>query len=299
MKRALSTFLALTLPLQLPYVAQANPAMCGDVFRPDPRSLVPEELLEHEALTDYQILKAAKDVILDQKTIPDKIRQKMEDILEVFFINKKFKQELLIEIERRNYKAALEMMNIPVKKDMRYVYTTHKHYFRLVLSIVLNGTANALSYHYLGKGGLLVNLPTTRFFKPEQIPDAVILELINTGAGPKTKEYLQYRFRHGSDMALRNVIKYVNLAVFTYLIIFHHEFITNPEAYIADYIAKISNALNAQTYKNNLEMIKSLESKKSAFESQGNLEKANKAQALIESLKMQNDDLIRTNHPAP
>ncbi len=299
MKKALSTFLALTLLLQLPYVAQASPGVCGDVFKVDPRTLVPSELLEHEILTEYQILKAAKDSVLDQKTIPAKVRQKMEDILEVFFINKKFKQELLIEIERRNYRAALEKMDIPIKKDIRYTYTTHKHYFRLVLSLVLNGAANALSYHYLGKGGVLVNLPITRFFKPEQIPDAVILELVNTGAGPKTKAYLQYRFQHGSDMALRNVIKYVNLAVLTYLIVFHHEALTDPEAYIADYIAKISSALNAQTYKNNLEMIKSLKEKKSVFESQGNTEKATKAQALIDSLLWQNDELIGKNSTAP
>ncbi|MDG0817311.1 hypothetical protein [Bdellovibrio svalbardensis] len=281
--------LAITFILALPAVAQVA---CGGAFLEAPRSHF-ETLTKQWSVSESQILKAAQSDILGDRNISVLAKDSIVEFFNVFQMNKDYRREISIEIQRRDYKAALEKMGVQVKVDPMFALRKNAHYFRLMFSLGANAGLNYLSYRYLGTAGFLVSAPQFKFFRPDKIPDEVLMELLTKPeGGPLTKAYVNARVRHGADVVIKNLNNFVFVGILSWLAVFHHQIVTDPVAYMEKQALTSVSAVTQSAYEINLKTIAGLEVKLQEFERTGQTEKAQKATNLIENIKKQNSEIL-------
>lgn len=281
--------LAILLFLALPSTAQVK---CGSAFFDLPPSRF-ETLTQKSAVTETQIYQAAKADILGNPGLTSKAKQAAADFFGIMNLNKDYRHEISIEIQRRDYKAALEKMGVKVRLDPLTLVRQHSHYFRLLFSLGANAGLNYLSYQYLGTAGFLVSVPHFKFFRPEKIPDAVLIELLTKPeGGPLTKAYVQSRVRHGADVVIKSLNNYIFVGMLSWLTLFHHQIVTDPTGYMQAQALTSASAMTKAAYEQNLKTLSGLEIKLQEFEKSGQNDKVEKARSLIENIKKQNLEIL-------
>lgn len=171
-----------------------------------------ETLALQGTVTETQIYQAAKVQVLGDRSLSIKAKQAVAGFFDIFQLNKDYRREVSIEIQRRHYKAALEKMGVQIKVDPMTLIRRNAPYFRLMFSLGANAGLNYLSYQYLGTSGFLVSIPHYKFFRPETIPDAVLMELLTQPpGGPLTNAYVSSRVRHGADVVIKSLNNYIFL----------------------------------------------------------------------------------------
>jgi len=284
----------LILLLTLPIIGMAQ--TCEQVFAISAKIVLPESLLNKTSVSDWKILKAAQADIIGDRSLTQKARDKFLSFFEMFRTNQNYREQIEIEIRRRDFEAALEKMGVQTHSDPRYWLRNHKHYFSTLFSIAANGGINYLSYHFLGHAGFLVHLPKTRFFKPEEIPDAVIAELLASDTiQPRVRQYVMTRVSHGADLVLNNIRKYFNIGILASFAVLHGDMLMDPQNYLNNQLTHSSEAITNYALQSNLELKAKLEIKKEHFEKSGQLENAAAAEKIIKQIENQNKQLIEHN----
>lgn len=82
----------------------------------------------------------------------------------------------------------------------------NKHYFSFIYSLVVNGSLNVLTNHFLGSVGYIFDIPKIKIFDPRKVPDEVLHEIISSPTpGPKFKKYISLHLKYGIDYVWNNV----------------------------------------------------------------------------------------------
>lgn len=278
--------------IALPAAAQMA---CGGAFL-DTRSSHFESLSRKSRVTETQIYQAAKADILGDRSLSVKAKMAAADFFNILHLNRDYRRELTIEIQRRDYKSALEKMGVQIKMDPMTLLRHNAHYFRLMFSLGANAGLNYLSYQYLGSAGFIVSVPHFKFFRPEKIPDGVLMEVLTQPeGGPLTKAYINARVRHGADVIISSLNSYIFVGLLSWLTVFHHQVITDPTAYMENQARMSASAMTRAAYDQNIKTISGLEVKLLEFQKTGQSDKAEKALLLIENIKKQNLEIINTN----
>jgi hypothetical protein len=285
--------LLLTLPLT------GNAQTCEQLFGDSSANTLPGSLQNISSASDWKILKAAQFDILGERSLSQKARDHALSFLEIFRVNQNYREQIEIEIRRRDFKAALQEMGVTTHTDPLYWLRNNKHYFSTLFSVAVNSSLNYLSYHYLGTAGFVAHVPKTRFFKPDQIPDAVIEELLTSdNVQPRTRNYIKARVGHGADLVINNVRKYFHIGLLASVVIMHGDILMDPFGYVNNQLSRTSDAISNYARNSNLELIQKLELKKELFLKKGALEKVAAAEALIREIKENNNQLIQKNSGA-
>ncbi|WP_374035343.1 hypothetical protein ACES2I_06195 [Bdellovibrio bacteriovorus] len=280
---------AFMILIALPAAAQIA---CGGAFL-DTRTSHFETLSRQSRVTETQVYQAAKADVLGDRNLSMKAKMAAAEFFNIFQLNKDYRRELSIEIQRRDYKRALEKMGVQVKLDPMTLLRHNAHYFRLLFSLGANAGLNYLSYQYLGSAGFIVSVPHFKFFRPEKIPDAVLMEILTQPeGGPLTKAYVSSRVRHGADVVISSLNKYIFVGLLSWMTVFHHQVITDPTAYIENQALISASAMTKAVYEQNIKTISGLELKLHEFQTTGQSEKAEKALLLIENIKKQNLEIL-------
>lgn len=265
--------------------------MCSEVFS-ETSSF--DLLITKDIVTETEILKAARQDLLLNASIPNRVKSSLQSILKGTYLKEDHLNEISLEVRRRNYRAALEKLNIKTKVDIRTVLREHKHYLGWIFSAVANGTANYVSMRFLGTP-TLVSIPKTRFFRPDKVPDEVLHEIIEADMGPRTQAYINSRVRHGADVVINNVSTIMNVAIVSTILILHHQMITDPVGYFEEQMANSVDSINRAAYLLNLETIKQIQEKQAQFKKAGQWDKVKQAEALIENIRQQNRDFLENS----
>lgn len=254
------------------------------------------ELISQENLSESLIFKAAMKEVLGPQGFKDLSKRWLLGVVEGINYKKDFREQLQIEIQRRQYERVATSLKLPIKKDIRYILYNNKHRLSQFVSIAINGSVNMLSYQFLGSAGYLVHIPKFKVFDPKEIPDEVIHELIESPE-PRaaTKKFVNYKFRYGTQVVLNNIRKFFNVGILATTLIFNHQMITNPSEYMNQQFDQSLQAVNSLTIKKNLETIKSIEVKLEQFKLSKDNEKIQRAEELIESIKKENQSLMEND----
>lgn len=288
MRNLLTAIIITVLTMQ---ASAAN--MCSNVFLESPGPHF-DALTAQLEVTESQIFKAAQKDLLGDRTLSQRAKDSALDFFNILNINRDYRKQLTVELQRRDYKAALERMGIKTKVDAMYILRRNSHYFKMLFSIGANAAVNIASYHYLGIAGMIVSIPRTGFFRPDKIPDAVILEMMTKPqGGPLAKAYLGSRVKHSVDAVTQSVGKFLTIGLLSWFAIFHHQVITDPNGYMEQQMMSTTTSVLKVTYLQNLETIKAVEAKKAAFERDGQMDRVRKAEALIASIQQQNSELYK------
>ncbi len=279
----MKTFKFSVLVILLSTLTLKAPAQtCSDLFRVT------------SFVTETQLLKAAEKSVLSDLSLSEKARKWATGAFRLLHLNRNYREQVDIERTNRNYKETLLRLDVEVSKDPRFLIAKYKPYLETLLAVALNGSANYMSYRYVGAYGFVVYLPGMRLFNPRTIPTEVIDELSRVGldeAAPKTKAYILSRVRHGGQILYESVRSAFNIGMISSLILFHSEMITDPANYMVHQVDHLTAETNKIAYKTNEELIASLQASEKKMTESNQIERISAIESLIDSLSQQNKEI--------
>lgn len=252
-----------------------------------------DALMTESSITESLLLKSAMKDVLGQQSLGDASQRWLLGIVEGINYNNTFKEQIMIEVRRREFKRLSSSLGLPTNRDLRFVLHQNKHLLSQFISLAINSSVNLLSFKFLGSAGYLVHIPKFKVFDPREIPDEVLSELIeNPDPGYHTNKFLKYKIKFVTQTVLNNIRKFFNVGIVVTALLFNYNILTNPNKFLDNQINLTLHAVNSLTVSKNLETIKSLETKLEHFKLQNDQEKIIAAEELIQSIKLENKALI-------
>lgn len=288
---------------------------CGEVFRSTPHL---EKLLEDtETLNEFssfgyapsetQLLRAARADALGLNGIVGRSGQWLRSWFSIFEAGKVKRDKVLIEVQRRRYKNALEKMGVTPARDPLMTIRKMRSYVSTALVVGLNIGVNYVTLKYLNNFVLIPFIPASSLFKPEMVSDQILSEMIEpagtsatSAAYPATRRFVSDRLRQVFPQLTMTTIKahtdtIVNAAgryLNTYLLVLtmaHAMPVAKDliavdgdmNAYMGLQLSRVVDSMNSVAVQQNLKTLQIAKEKRARFLHEGQLDKVQKVDAII------------------
>jgi len=270
-----------------------NAFQCNSIFNDKEYDFL-QPIYSNGKITESAIFEAAaKELIRSTETNYDSyLKNKFIRILESLNYNRNFRNELLLEVKRRDYRKLAEKLNIEITDDIPAVLKRNKHYFSTIFSLALNGSVNWFTYQFLGTMGYIVDIPKLKIFDPRKIPDDVLNELIDLSyQGQQSRKFISLHFKYGADYIWNTVSSYMAIGILIYLLIENHQMLTDPSGYLQDQLENSLGSINYAIYMENLKQISLIEKKISNLDPSTESQRIEKGRNLIANFERINNQI--------
>jgi len=187
------------------------------------------ELLFRPHITESDILNLAEEKVLgpERNKWTQKGKRWALKFVQFFRQNKDFREKVMIEIERRNLRGAVQVaienanLNKEIETDPAFEKLKSSALKSWSLSVATNLGANVGFYLLTDSTGIFIYAPQSRFFNPMKLSQEDLNEILSPTPGRPlrtTLRVLSYRGLFAGETALNNMATITNHLILLYVV---------------------------------------------------------------------------------
>jgi len=238
-----------------------------------------------KSVSESDLLKFSMTAIYNSNKSQSYLSKKIESIIHKLIINKSFRDQVLIEMERRNLNKIAEMLEIPVDRDLSSILRDKRNYISSITTILLNVVTNVYA------NVTFAYLPELKFLDLTKISDDTLIELITS---PNNKsnasiQSLKLTRDHKKQFVYDQLKLLFNTAMIIYILTEEYKLFMHPEAFVND----VANQMYKESYETNLNSIAKAKVKVEYYMSINDIPNVEKFKQLIEKIEAENIETLR------
>lgn len=246
------------------------------------------ELIRSDRISETQLDEAITKDILGRSDYGGRWQVPFQKKWDQYRRDFSFRNQVLFEIKKRQYEKALEMLDVPVEKNLRYRLWEKRFLFSQILSGAINGAVNYGVYMLVGSAGYVAHIPRVRFINPREIPDAVLWDMLNNpDLSVSSRQYFVTKLRLKSNIGFEALQKIINTVLLAAAVHTVTGFVMDPVGQIEKRFNQTTSQVQKLADHNNDEAIQLLETKKARFLAEGNQDKARLAEQMIQDIRQE------------